>query len=597
MPIQDISEIASRYPFVTTIKEAIPFADFEIIEVDGEEKLKLNLDLTDYNSFWSLKEKYGEKLEGLPSDVRTSIDSIEFAEARCSIYNEHGLNSDLESIKQLLPEVKFLDISNTEYKKFPRRLFDKHFHDTYLGYPEGTVETYKRTQFFALEDAIRKLNEMSDVNSLENLRIGIEFDEENDREIIKIENLTEDHLSVIEIPPSLHITGFFKLVNRINFKSNFADQESFTSNLEKLGSLFQNIESLEIDKTYQEGKNRITEDFDFSPLKDLKRLESLRIPVTAPADYLFINGMKKLSDLTLLPPVGGYDSERSSEKIDLLVSNIRDNKSAEIKKLRIFHCPLSQKLFDRVCNQFDALEELDLSTVDRSEKDYKGNIILRPLVRDFSSLLQLENLEKLSIDNLVLRQDSLDDRLEHLTKLRLDDPGISTMRSFDETSRTLGSLENITVKSSYDNECKMVTDAELKEKPWNVFLAALSNLTNLSEASLMRETQSDYVSTGDGYYMSKSGGAATVEIGQSAVDELAKTKLSKIYTNGLRYNIPGASDTSYLDDARFIELVSEKRKEMEEGQKMSYDAPSTSISPAEGTHSGGVRSHKGRSDY
>ncbi len=99
-----------------------------------------------------------------------------------------------------------------------------------------------------------------------------------DLETEKLTNLSQPTLT-------LQQRSLLALVVRLSFSSDFSDPVTLREQLTKLTTLFPSVEELTIQKTYQEsGNNRITTDFDFSPLGRFRRLSSLDLPVTAVSD-------------------------------------------------------------------------------------------------------------------------------------------------------------------------------------------------------------------------------------------------------------------------------------------------------------------------
>lgn len=275
-----------------------------------------------------------------------------------------------------------------------------------------------------------------------------------------------------------------------------------------MGQLFPNVEKLRISKTFNES-NEITQDFDFSDLAKFKKLRSLALPITEINDYQFLNNVENISELTL----SEYDPGSSLNRLNCLISQIQDDKSEQITKLKTdFY--LDQNSFNRLCNQFSAMKELELYT-DAS-------------VGNFDALSQMPNLEKLSTNNLVLTKNC---NLPKLSSLRLKNPSSDTLGEFAQTSKSVPNLTDLKVQSFYENECKNGSNDVL----WHGIFAGNANLPKLSNILLTRHTTS--FSTPSGYgntHVSQSGDAGIVRITQDDINSLAKTNVKTIHFQGFQ---------------------------------------------------------------
>ncbi|MES2961686.1 MAG: hypothetical protein V4694_04820 [Pseudomonadota bacterium] len=540
MPVQNLKEVSNSYPSVIQIKEAIPCADFEIVEVDGQKKLKLHLDFTAF-AYLSLQDNYGYSFENLPPEIRSALDEIKIAEVKCILPGESAVKTMMKNSAALLPKIKDFTINNVDQNNhnipnplgLPVRFYDKFYYDfksePELNYPERTIQTFPHAWMLELEKVTSALKEVTSTPQDVGIEINFNFNPENHSDILEFK-LTEEHLWKIKTPLSLRQASVFAAVKTLTFKSNFENPETFREQLTRLTELFPAIDNLQIGKIYRkEGPHSINQDFDFSQVTKFKKLKSLQLPITAIGDYHFLNDVENLAELALSPPLNGSDFARSSASINNLISHIEDNKSEQVKKLRLPFYPLDQKTFDRLCKQFDAVEDLTVNTV--TDRD---------LVQNFDALLLLQNLRKLSIDNLVLKEGR---NLEKLRELKLDNPNESTLDNFGHTSERFGNLEKLVVNSSYE------TSASSDPKSWNLFFKGFSHLPNLSDLHLSRQSKKPFENS-------------SIEIDPSFVDYLSKTNLSKLFITGLILPETILPPTfSYSYSKNILKLVDKKRAE------------------------------------
>ncbi len=181
---------------------------------------------------------------------------------------------------------------------------------------------------------------------------------------------------------------------------------------------------------------------------------------------------------------------------------------------------MDQETFDRLCDQFDPAEELSSQTL-RYEESARNRY---PLVTNFDSLLKVENLKSLEIDNMVLRQDEI---LTNLSDLSLRNPSNETLQNFYVTSRHLANLNKLSITSSYNTEC-----SRLGSTSWPRLFDGVGNLGKLNTLRISRETRGPYQPSGGGGISATIGGAGIEEITSDIITKLAQTRVNNLFLDG-----------------------------------------------------------------
>lgn len=561
MPFQNIDDVKEFFPFVSKIKKALPNANFEVISIDGTKKLKLYLDVSHVHETYELSCQYDDNFEHLPQEVKDHLRHIEIADVTFKLMTEQGVKQSRSFIASLLPNVKDLEIINAVEGPiiFPARYFNKLRDEVAslenLRYPEGVIHTIDFEALHAIERGIAELSKLD-------IKAALSFDKDNHCDRLAVDELLPKQLSKISSLDSLQKLTLFSLIQDLSFSTDFENPEEVSDQFSKLTQLFPNLEHLRISKNIPNtDSNIITQDFDFSAFSALQRLESLDMPVTAIGDFAFLNDMQQLSELTLSPPINGYDPLRSNEKIRQCITQIYDDKAEEITTIKMNAIPLYEETFNALCHEFKALKELSITTSQ---------------VGSLRALTDLPQLEKLSIDNLVLEEGPI---LTHLSELRLSGATSDSLKSFDVTSRVFPNLEKLHISSTYENSCTH------RREHWNNFTKGIASLPDLRELDVLRSLQTSYAMSG-GKYSARSGGAIHIEIDQNTIDALSQTNVEKLSLSG--FGRKGSRD-QYGISKQVLEAVKAQR-ETSQNQKASSSMTSTSApetlqdSVAKGNH-------------
>lgn len=505
-------------------------------ENSGDKKEVLHAAITDLY-------KLGNNLENLSESAKSFFKNIKSAEFTASFSAQDTTDFHLKNLRNLCPNLETVSLRNTYQEPVPTRYFAtldqfENLKNSFDYFGES-YEGYESKAFEAISHSFLRAKELMPQARLE-VEVKDKKEVAKNRESLRLTlsqadlDQIDDDLRVGGNPLSLETRALFSSVRSITLSGEFAERNSFETNLKKLHKLAPNLEGLDIDVQSLEGYIEGVRDFSY--LENFTKLKRLQLPVPLVADFKFLNKLN-LTDLDATIPIStnnqGYRS-RTSESISRLLSEVEDHQLESLEKFSARYCPISQEVFEKLCENVDGLQDLTLSADKLS---------------DFSSLskkmLRLENLEIISL------QTSEGFNLPNLKRLELVSP---RRADFSVIADGIKDLESLTISSSYDNESK-------RDFKWSKVFEGAAKLQKLETMSIGREIQSPMMQNGSSY-SSYSGGASRETINDSVINQLLQAKKLKNFDiNGFGFEVEGVELKGHFPDIgkEVTNLVAKRR--------------------------------------
>lgn len=364
---------------------------------------------------------------------------------------------------------------------------------------------------------------------------------------------------------SLSLKALFAGTNSIRLTGEFSGENVFQDNLEKLHKLSPNLEALHLQVF---GDNYIAEVQDFSNLAKFTNLKRLTIPAPLVQDFAFLNELK-ITELTANNPSSEITQQlklyqaRSAEGITSLL-RVYDDALQSLKKLDMRYCPISQEIFEKLCENVVCCKDLSLG----AQK-----------ITDFSSLSEMQELENLKVVSL---NTSKGFNLSNLKHLELVDP---ELKDFSAIAPRVRNLETLEIESSYKNECK-------HSFKWSEVFDGVAELQELKKIIIDRKTSSPMTCIGGGVSRYSSGGADEVKINDQVIGKfLSARNLGSFRVNGFQLYIDGVAACRISVGDEVEKLVTQRREKQRLAPQIREHQPDSSISPQSSDH---LKSHSSK---